>query len=423
MLLKGGIIYLNMYNQIISVKNIQRAYFDLAKQFDEDSKSEKYLGIDGLCLGDFDIDSAWALKEIRQELIDLKPLRPALEFIIPKKRGGERKIFVYTIKDRIKAQAIYRILEPFFEKLYNNFLFSYRSSHPSEYAAKSVCKRYKKYFSQDFVFCSDISDYTESIEHNILIKKLKKTGLNEKIIKLLKLFIKNPIISNGKLNYWDKGVIQGVPVITFFANIYLNKMDKYVGKKVELYRRVGDDFIIFDKNLKKVKRMKNYILKTVENLGLHISQSKTNLIKSNKKFSFLGYEFENRKISINQASVKKAFSFWKKKLRYYDMSDQKKIYTLKKILYNYDNCIHDQFVEIISAYKYANDKNQIKKMSEKFFRILTKYFFKHYSHRNQRLTKKLLSDIEIPSLYKYFLDFHHGKKSITEISLSKEKFH
>ncbi len=423
MSLKESFLYESfMFKEILKKENIQAAYFDLVAKFDEESKSSKYSGIDALCLNDFNINSAKILRKIRRELIELKPLTSAIEFIIPKKRGGERKIYIYTVQDRIKAQAIFRILEPFFGEQYSSFLFSYRSSHPSYYAAKSVVKRYKKHFGQDNIFCADISDYTESIEKGILIQKLKDLGLEKGVLELLNLFINNSIVSDGKIKYWNKGVVQGVPVITFFANIYLNDLDKYVGKKVSFYRRVGDDFIVFDKDVQKVKEIREFILKEVKELGLNISKHKTKLIKSNEDFTFLGYDFHNNKISINKFSIDKTIGLWKRKLKYYNVGDKKKVSRLKKILYQDQNCIHNQFIEFISSYRQVNDKKQIKALSEKFFRLLTKYFFKTYSSRNQRLTKDILKGIRIPSLYQYFLDFHNGKKSITKLSLSKKKF-
>lgn len=422
-LFKESFLYeLFMFKEILKKENIQGAYFDLVAKFDEESKSSKYLGIDALSLNDFNINSVKILKKIREELIELNPLTPATELIIPKKRGGERKIYIYTVQDRIKAQAVFRVLESFFEKQYSPFLFSYRSSHPSYYAAKSVAKRYKRYFSQDNVFCADISDYTENIKKDILVKKLKNLELEKGVLDLLNLFINNPIISDGKIKYWNKGVVQGTPVITFFANIYLNDLDKYVGQKVSFYRRVGDDFIIFDKDIQKVKEIREFILKEIKKLGLDISKHKTKLIKSNENFTFLGYDFHENKISINKSSIDKAIRFWKIKLKYYNRGDQKKVYRLKKIFYQDQDSIHNQFIEFISSYRQANDKKQIKILSEKFFRILTKYFFKTYSSRNQRLTKDILKNFNIPSLYQYFLDFHNGKKSITKLSLSKKKF-
>jgi len=410
-----------MLKKILDKKNIEGAYFDLITKFDELGKSNRYTGVDGLSLNDFDINSAKTLQIIKKEMINLSPLSPALEFIIPKKNKGERKIYIYTVKDRIKAQAVHRIVEPFFENLYSDFLFSYRSSHPSYYVAKTIVKRYKKYFGKDYIFYFDISNYTENIDKEILRKKLSVAGLSEDVMKLLDLFIDNPIISDGKVKYWNKGVVQGVPIIALFANIYLNDIDKYVGKKVSLYRRVGDDLILFDKDKEKIKSLRKYILEETFKLGLKIKKEKTMLIKSSEEFNFLGYNFSNKKIKIGQSSVNKAMLNWKNKLKYYPVSNEKKNKRLVDILYKDLDSIHNQFVVFISSYKQSNDKKQIKKISENFFHILTKYFFKKYSKRNERLMRKLIK-VKIPSLYNYYLQFHNGQKTIKELSLSKKKF-
>ena len=414
------IFYMEILRDILDKKNVEDAYFDLIYKFDETGKSNRYSGIDGLTINDFNITSSDLLKEVREELVSLIPPDSALESIIPKRTGGQRKIYIYSIKDRIKAQAIFRVLEPFFEKIYTPFLFSYRYSYPSYYAAKSVAKRYKKYFGQDIIFCADISDYTENIDKDILKEKLLEIGIPGNVMKLLNLFIDNSVLSDGKIIYPKKGVIQGVPIITFFANIYLNDIDKYIGKKVSLYRRVGDDFILFDKSLKKIQDMRYFTLDETKKLGLIIKGDKTKLIKSSKRFTFLGYDFFDRKIHIHQSSVNKAIISWRKRLKYYPVSTEEKNKRLLKILYEDSDSIHNQFIEFIASYKHADDSKQIKKISEDFFRILTKYFFKQYSHRNQRLAKDLVKQFKIPSLYKYYLDFHNGKKTIAELSLSKK---
>ena len=412
-----------MLKSILDKKNIEGAYFDLISNFDEESKSNSYQGADGLSLNDFDINSRERLEKIREEMLNLTELNPALELFIPKKSGGKRKVYIYSVKDRIKAQAIYRVIEPFLENLYSDFLFSYRSSHSNYYAAKSIAKRYKKYFGKDYVFCFDIFKYTEDVDKEILRRKLLSLGFSKKVIKLLNLFIDNPIISAGKVKYLKKGVLQGVPITILFLNIYLNDIDKYVGKRVSLYRRVGDDLILFDKNREKIEFLKKYILEEISKLGLKIKKEKTKLIKSSDEFDFLGYAFSNRKIKIGQSSVNKAILNWKKKLKYYPVSNKRKNKQLIDILYRDADSIHNQFIVFIASYKQCNDKKQIKKISEQFFHILTKYFFKKYSLRNERLMRKLIK-VKIPSLYNYYLQFHNGQKTIKELSsLPKKKYY
>jgi len=419
----NDIVIKKMFKQIINIKNIETAYLDLVEKFDELSKSNKYTGIDGISLNEINLSSAELFNQIQDELINLSPIDPVLKTTVPKKDGTPREIFIYTVKERIKAQAIYRIIEPVIEENLSDFLFSYRPSHPHYEAGRSVVKRYKKYYGEDTVLISDMSDYTANIDQDTLCEKLKELGLDEDVINLCKLFIYNPIIGNKKITYLKKGILTGIPLIGIFANLYLNNMDFYVGKKVSLYRRVGDDFILFDKNKEKILEMRDYIFKEAKTLKLLIKKEKTQLIKSDKRFKFIGYEFNNKLISLPEKSIKKIVIRWKKALKYRNISNNKKLSQLKEILYTGTESMHNEFIQFIAIYRLLTDEKQVKELSETFFRLLTQYFFDSYSERNRRLTQELISDQKIPSLYKYYLAFHNGKKTISELSLSEKKSH
>jgi len=412
-----------MLKTILSIKNIQEAYFDLVENFDTVSKSSRYTGIDGVKLDDINPTSKKYLEEIRKELKNLTPLTPVIEHEIPKKNGKMRKIFIYTLKDRIKAQSIHRVIEPIMEKLYSPFLFSYRSTHPSYYAAKTISKRYKKYYGEDTVFRGDITEYTENIDKEILIKKLLETDIDKEVIPLLELFIHNTLIRNNEVIKLEKGVIQGVPLMAIFANLYLNNMDLVIGKKIDLYRRVGDDFICFDKNEEKIKEIKEFVIKKTKKIKLPLQLQKTQFIKSNESFDFLGYKFNDKKVSIQSGSVVKFLIKIKRKLRYFPIDANKKLKRLPFILYKDIDSVSNIYLEFIRSYKQASNFEQIEEISEKCFHILVKYFFKTYSFKNHKLCIQLTRKIKIPSLYIYFKKFHNGKLSLSELALSKKKLY
>jgi len=413
-----------IFQQITDIENITQAYLDLAKQFDEKTKTARYAGIDGLGLNEIGHNSVQVLLAIQKELLDLKPLAPALGCYIPKKDGSLRNIFIYTIKDRIKAQAIYRVLEPIFENLYSPFLFSYRSSHPSYYAARSVARRYHRYYGQDFIFIADLADYFNQLDHQILLKKLKEINLSDQVIDLLKLFIESSVYKDNQLYTPPMGVIQGAPLSVLFANLYLNDLDKYLGTKVSLYRRVGDDLILFDKNRAKLEELRNYVYQEVKNLKLKIKEKKTKLISSKESFDFLGYHFHDNLVSLDESSIKKIISNWRTNLLSFKVKNERqKMNYLKKLITKKTNNLANQFLQILSQKMMVNDDQQIKKLSEKFFRILTKYFYGKYSARNQRLLKKKLKNFSLPSIYKYYLNIHHGRKRISDLFVSAKKAH
>lgn len=414
----------NTFQKIISLNNIKEGYLDFIEKIEKKGKSPFYTGISGLKIDEINHVSNKICREIRKEIIELKPIAPAICHYIPKKDGSLRDIYVYDIKDRIKAQAIYRVLEPIFEEEYSSFLFSYRSSANNYYAARSVVRRYLRHYQEDFVLVADLKNYSNFIDQKILLKKLNQLKLDPKIIKVLNLFITNSVYKDKKIYHPTKGVIQGVPLIALFANLYLNDLDKYLGPKVSLYRRVGDDLILFDKNKDKLLELKDYLNKEIKNLKLEIKEKKTKLLTAKEKFNFLGYSFCRGIISMEPEFIKKNITYWKKLILSHQAKNEiiKENY-LKKILFGQKNNINNQFKQIVWQKILINNDQQMKNFSDNFFRIITKYFFGKYSFRNQRLLKKRFKNIEIPSLYKIYLNskYYYGKKRSSNIFIPKKK--
>jgi len=397
-----------MYSQIVSKQNFNFAYLDLARRLDKLAKSNKYIGIDGLSFNDINHISSKIIESSRLELIKNKDISPVLYYDIPKKKGGYRRIYVYTISDRIKAQAIYRIIEPEFEKVYSKFLFSYRSSHPSYYAIKSIVRRYKRKFGKDYVLILDLKQYTEYVDREILLSKLRKFKFDSKTFEFLKKFIYvNVFDKDRKLT--STGLVQGVPLIALFANLYLNDLDHYLGPKVQLFRRVGDDLILIDPSKDKLIKLLNYIKKYANEHKLIIKDVKTQLVKNTDDFEYLGYEFKDKQIRIPEKSVRKIISKWKEKFKGYSKSKSYKINKLKKLFYGYGNNFHLEFMMLIKQYNLVDDIKQIQNLTNNFYHLVIKYLYKSYSPRFERLMYKDLKKIRIPKIYEYYMRYHYGK--------------
>lgn len=206
-----------MYDEIVSWDNICHAYLDLYSKFTEKSKGQKYKAIDGQTLYEVEIKVEDILKQVQKELIDKLPLQPAKYSEIPKKNGKMRGIYSLPIKERIKCQAIYRILEPYFEKRYSDFLHSYRSSRPSYYASRSVRRFYLKHFNKDmYVLKMDIHKYADNLNHKHLLDVFQKEGIEEKVCELVNLFLKQTYIYNDTLASRCTGAMQGMTLCSLF---------------------------------------------------------------------------------------------------------------------------------------------------------------------------------------------------------------
>jgi hypothetical protein len=400
------------FDSIIDLENIRKAYLDLVLKFDKVSKSMRYRGVDGIKMSTLDFISEDILTSIRSEMIAGKKISPAYMATIPKKNGKKRKIYVYSVKERIKAEAIYRVLWPIFDTYFSPYLFSYRSSHPSYYAAKSAVRRYKRFYGENHVLVTDISNYADTIDHSILLKKLTELGIDMKTLELLELFIKTDTIENGSLIRRPMGVLTGTPLYAILSNFYMDEFDKWAGKKVAFYRRVGDDIIAMDKNEQRIREVSDRLTETVRLLKLELNKDKARLIKDTEEFKFLGYSFKNKKIGFDESSMNKALTSWKKSVGHKrNRSDAKKIRHVRSLSrFNSKKNIHDQFDQLIKQKILVDDTEQIKEFSERHFKVLTSFFKGSYSPKKRRVTKGLLSKTEVPSLFKSYIKIRYPKK-------------
>lgn len=155
-----------------------------------------------------------------------------------------RNIHKATVSDRLLHYAIYRQLYPFFDK---TFIFDSYSCRLEKGTHKAIV-RFNQFFLKVsrnnaktcWVLKGDVRKFFASIDHKILINILKEYIPDENIIWLL-----NKVINSFQVEI-GKGLPLGNLTSQLFANIYLNKFDRFIKHKIKakFYIRYADDFVI-----------------------------------------------------------------------------------------------------------------------------------------------------------------------------------
>ena len=232
----------NLYNQIISFENLILAWKKARK-----GKTKKDYVIK------FEEQIFNNLMSLHYELKHqtYRP-SPLTTFIL--RDPKIRKISKSNLRDRIVHHAIVNILEPLFEKtfIYDSYANrkgkgTLKAMHRFHQFIKKVSKNGKLngWLSKNQVkgYClkADIKHYFQEINHEILLKIIKRKIKNKKAICLIQLILKNYFNK-------EKGMPLGNMTSQFFANIYLNELDQFVKKslKARYYIRYVDDFVILD---------------------------------------------------------------------------------------------------------------------------------------------------------------------------------
>lgn len=203
-------------------------------------------GIDGLTIKDIDYQISKILTGLMDDLTkgNWKP-QPYLRITIPKKNNERRKLGLLTVRDKIVQQAIKQLIEPRFERLFVKNSYGYRPDKGHSKAIRFAwhCCRQEEC---SYALRLDIDNYFDSVNHEILFKRLLPVVGDTEIVRLIRLSVQMGIVN--KQMQWEsveKGVPQGGVLSPLLANLYLHAFDQFVLSKCSHYVRYADDFIIF----------------------------------------------------------------------------------------------------------------------------------------------------------------------------------
>jgi len=154
----------------------------------------------------------------------------------------------------------------------------------------------------------DVSNFYPTVNHDILIKTLKKRIRKVQFINLIDKAIKNITVNKSKKEKMGSnscGVPQGLSISNVLAEIYLLGIDKKYNKYSSIfYTRYVDDILIFCKS-DEVEDIFSNIKDDFKSIFLEIHElnkvdSKCQSGHINNEIHFLGYNYINRKSTLIQ---------------------------------------------------------------------------------------------------------------------------
>ena len=232
-------------------------------------------------------------------------------FSIPLKRlinkhGKAKKRVVYTFSER--ENTVLKLIA-FLLYRYDNAqpanCYSFRRSYSAKKAIATITK--EKDIAKKYSCKLDIKDYFNSIDVGLLLPILHELLAGDKPLYFFfeKLLTADVAIFNGETITEKRGAMAGTPVSQFFANIYLAEMDRFFLDTGVLYARYSDDIIFFADSREMLAKHLDTVKDFLAKYHLVVNPEKVNVTGPGEKWNYLGIEFDNGKIGLSPATLKK----------------------------------------------------------------------------------------------------------------------
>jgi len=208
---------------------------------------------------------------------------------IPKSNGKTRLLGIPTVIDRLLQQAVGQVIAIKFEMEFEDYSYGFR---PNRNAQQAVLKA-QEYIHSGFQHIVDIDlrSFFDEVDHCILLQLVYRKVKCPLTLRLIRRWLRAPILIKGKLTKRRKGVPQGSPLSPLLSNIMLNELDNELEKQGLRYVRYADDFSIYMKSNTAARKIGNDIyLFLKDKMKLPINREKSGIRKP-VNFTILGYGF------------------------------------------------------------------------------------------------------------------------------------
>lgn len=220
-----------------------------------------------------------------------------------------RSIHKAKVRDRLLHHAIYRILYPFFDKIFISDSFSCRNNKGTHKAlerfkvfARKVSLNHTKTV---WVLKCDIRKFFASVDHQILKNILRSRITDKNVIWLLE-----NIIDSFYSTKEGVGLPLGNLTSQLLVNIYMNEFDQFVKHKLKIkyYIRYADDFVIFSRDKHYLKNLIVDIQKFLrEKLQLELHPKKISITTVASGTDYLGWVHFPRHRVVRTATKRRMF--------------------------------------------------------------------------------------------------------------------
>lgn len=252
-------------------------------------------GIDGVNIADFPAHARahWATVRAQIEQGRYRP-QPVRRVDIPKPDGGQRKLGIPIVMDRVIQQAIAQVLTPIFDPEFSESSFGFRPGRNAHQAIRQVQADVKAGYR--VAVDIDLAKFFDTVDHDRLMGLLGRTIKDKRLLRLIGRYLRAGVLVGAHIEPSAVGTPQGGPLSPLLANILLHQLDTELERRGHRYARYADDLVILVKSERAGERVMASITRYLgQDLKLAVNPAKSKVAPMSE-CGFLGFTLRGGKI-------------------------------------------------------------------------------------------------------------------------------
>jgi len=246
-------------------------------------------GIDGMTVEEWPTYLAEHWEAIRAQVLNgtYQP-KPVREKEIPKSGGGDRKLGIPTVLDRVIQQSILQVLQPMVDPTFSEHSHGFR---PGRNAHHALCEAQR--YIQDgkrVVVDVDLETFFDRVNHDVLMGRLATRITDKRMLGLIRRYLEAGILANGVVMERHEETPQGGPLSPLLANVLLDEVDKELEKRGLSFVRYADDCNVYVRSWRAGTDAMETLKRLYGQLRLRINEAKSAVARPQDR-TFLGYSF------------------------------------------------------------------------------------------------------------------------------------
>ena len=369
-----------MIAKILQGRNLYKAYRRVVG-------NKGSCGVDGMQVGDLQEYLSAHQRDLVREILLGKYLPSAIRGVeIPKSNGKKRLLGIPTVIDRWLQQAISQQLMTRFELEFSEYSYGFRPKKNMQQALVQSLAYINDGYSD--IVDIDLSKFFDEVAHYKILQLIYEKMKCETTMRLIRKWLRAPILIDGKLHKRRKGLPQGSPLSPLLSNIMLDQLDKYLEKRGFKFIRYADDFSIYTISKSEAKSIGNEVYVFLKDkLDLQINREKSG-IRRPTNFTVLGHTFT----SVYKKGSKGQFQFIVSKSSWEKLKRKLKRATKKTLPCSFNERLRRLkliYQGWINNYRLCNIYTKLKKVDE-WLRNRLRYCIWHDWKKPERKRKNLI---------------------------------